>query len=156
MKKRMYLKRMYLKRLLQISTIYTLMSLITVSAEANKQVMQVDASLSFAQQLEFEKVPFILLEGEPSTLSEEGLGGYKVELLAYTNQDKTFTLNSKIYKYTKSGYTLLGTPSIKLKYQVLGLIELESASAGHIELQVEIVKQAEMATDSDGFGEAVR
>jgi hypothetical protein len=149
-------KRMYLKRLLLISTIYSLLSLLTVSAEANKKVLQVDASLSFAQQLEFEKVPFILLEGEPSTLSEEGLGGYKVELLAYANQDKTFTLSSKIYKYTKSGYTLLGTPSIKLKYQVLGLIEFESASVGHIELQVEIVKLAEMATDNDGFGEAVR
>jgi len=149
-------KRMYLKRLLLISTIYSLLSLLSVSAEANKKVLQVDASLSFAQQLEFEKVPFILLEGEPSTLSEEGLGGYKVELIAESNQDKSYTLYSKIYNYTKSGYTLLGTPSIKLEYQSLGLIEFESDTAGTVVLQIEIVRQAEMNTEELSFDQMVR
>ncbi|MBL4663645.1 MAG: hypothetical protein JKY22_08855 [Flavobacteriaceae bacterium] len=139
-----------------IATIYGVLALITVSADVSKKVLQVDASLSIAEQVEFEKAPFILLEGEPSTLAEEGLGGYKVELIAQLNQDQSYTLYSKIYNYTKSGYTLLGTPSIKLKYQSLGLIEFESEVAGPVSLQVEIVKQAEMSTDELGFDQMVR
>lgn len=139
-----------------IAAIYGVLALITVSADVSKKVLQVDASLSIAEQVEFEKAPFVLLEGEPSTLAEEGLGGYKVELIAQLNQDQSYTLYSKIYNYTKSGYTLLGTPSIKLKYQSLGLIEFESEVAGPVSLQVEIVKQAEMSTDELGFDQMVR
>lgn len=145
-----------LKSLLLISVIYSLMSLMPVSAEAKKMVIQVDASLSFAQEVEFEKAPFVLLEGESSTLAEEGLGGYKVELLAQVNQDQTFTLYSKVYKYTKSGYTLLGTPSIKLEYQVLALLEFESEIAGQVVLQVKVVRQAEMTMSTKDFGDSVR
>ncbi|MBL4796380.1 MAG: hypothetical protein JKY50_03080 [Oleispira sp.] len=139
-----------------IVAIYGVLALITVSADVIKKVLQVDASLSIAQQVEFEKAPFVLLEGEPSTLAEEGLGGYKVELIAQLNQDQSYTLYSKIYNYTKSGYNLLGTPSIKLKYQSLGLIEFESEVAGLVSLQVEIVKQAEMNTEELGFDQMVR
>ena len=128
----------------------------TVLAEIHKTVLQVDASLSIAQQVEFEKAPFVLLEGESSTLTEEGLGGYKVELIAQLNKDKSYTLLSKIYNYTKAGYILLGTPSIKLEYQTLGLIEFESETAGVVSLQVEIVKQALMTTDSTNFGNSIR
>jgi len=135
---------------------YSLFALITVSADMTKKVLQVDASLSIAQQIEFEKAPFVLLEGEPSTLAEEGLGGYKVELIAESNQDKSYTLYSKIYNYTKSGYTLLGTPSIKLEYQSLGLIEFESDTAGTVVLQIEIVRQAEMNTEALSFDQMVR
>ena len=139
-----------------IAAIYGVLALITVSADVIKKVLQVDASLSIAQQVEFEKAPFVLLEGEPSTLAEEGLGGYKVELIAQLNQNQSYTLYSKIYNYTKSGYNLLGTPSIKLKYQSLGLIEFESEVAGLVSLQVEIVKQAEMNTEELGFDQMVR
>ena len=82
-----------------IVVLYTLLAFLTVSADVNKQVLQVDASLSIEQQVEFEKAPFVLLEGEPSTLAEEGLGGYKVELIAKVNQDQSYTLYSKIYNY---------------------------------------------------------
>ena len=139
-----------------IAAIYGVLALITVSADVIKKVLQVDVSLSIAQQVEFEKAPFVLLEGEPSTLAEEGLGGYKVELIAQLNQNQSYTLYSKIYNYTKSGYNLLGTPSIKLKYQSLGLIEFESEVAGLVSLQVEIVKQAEMNTEELGFDQMVR
>jgi hypothetical protein len=139
-----------------IVVLYTLLAFLTVSADVNKQVLQVDASLSIEQQVEFEKAPFVLLEGEPSTLAEEGLGGYKVELIAKVNQDQSYTLYSKIYNYTKSGYNLLGSPSIKLEYQSLGLIEFESKTAGSVSLQVEIVKQAEMNTEELDFDDMVR
>ena len=139
-----------------IAVFYSLLALITVSADMTKKVLQVDASLSIAQQVEFEKAPFVLLEGEPSTLAEEGLGGYKVELIAELNQDKSYTLYSKIYNYTKSGYTLLGTPSLKLEYQSLGLIEFESDTAGTVVLQIEIVRQAEMNTEELSFDQLVR
>lgn len=139
-----------------IAIFYSLLALVTVSADMTKKVLQVDASLSIAQQVEFEKAPFVLLEGEPSTLAEEGLGGYKVELIAAANQDKSYTLYSKIYNYTKSGYTLLGTPSIKLEVQSLGFIEFESETAGTINLQVEIVRQTEMSTEALGFDQRVR
>lgn len=132
-----------------------IMSLTTQAAD-QKMVLQVDASLAINQQIEFETAPFVLLEGEPSTLSEEGLGGYKVELLAEINQDKSYTLFSKIYNYTKSGYTLLGTPSIKLEYQTLGIIEFDSEKAGPVTLQVEIVKKAQMTADTSEFGENIR
>lgn len=143
------------------SIIYTvLFSLLMVNqgyaAEAFAQVLQVDASLSINEQVEFEAVPFVLLEGESSTLAEEGLGGYKVELTANSNQDKSYTLFSKIYSYTKSGYTLLGTPSIKLEYQSAGTIQFVSDSAGPVTLQLEIVKQALMTTDTSDFGENIR
>jgi hypothetical protein len=141
---------------LAITVVYSLLALITVSADMTKKVLQVDASLSIAQRAEFEKAPFVLLEGEPSTLSEEGLGGYKVELTAELNQDQSYTLHSKIYNYTKSGYTLLGTPSIKLEYQSLGLIEFESEVAGLVLLQLEIVKQTEMNTEELDFNQRVR
>lgn len=139
-----------------IVAFYGLLALTTVSAEVGKKVLQVDASLAISQQVEFEKAPFVLLEGEPSTLVEEGLGGYKVELTAQLNQDKSYTLYSKIYNYTKSGYTLLGTPSIKLEYQSAGTIEFVSEIAGPVTLQLEIVKQASMTTDTSGFGESIR
>jgi hypothetical protein len=143
------------------SIIYTvLFSLLMVNqgyaAEAFAQVLQVDASLAINQQVEFETAPFVLLEGEPSTLAEEGLGGYKVELTANRNLDKSFTLYSKIYNYTKSGYTLLGTPSIKLEYQTAGTIEFSSETAGSVILQLEIVKQASMTTNTSDFGESIR
>lgn len=139
-----------------VGVIYGLFSVLTASADMVKKVLQVDVSLSIAQQIEFEKAPFVLLEGEPSSLAEEGLGGYKVELIAALNQDKSYTLYSKIYNYTKSGYTLLGTPSIKLEYQSLGLIEFESETAGTVVLQIEIVRQAEMNTEALNFDQAVR
>ncbi len=144
------------KRCAFVVVIYGLLSLIAVSADMNKRVLQVDASLSIAQQVEFEDAPFVLLEGEPSTLAEEGLGGYKVELIAQVNSDQSYTLYSKIYNYTKSGYNFLGTESIKVQYQSLGKIEFESEAFGLVALQVEVVKQAEMQMDTDNFGEAVR
>jgi hypothetical protein len=146
------------RKIVSIVAIYNLLALIavTVSADVNKKVLQVNASLSIAQQVEFEKAPFILLEDEPSTLAEEGLGGYKVELIAKQNQDQSYTLYSKIYNYTKSGYTLLGTPSIKLEYQSLGIMEFESDAAGPVLLQVEIVKQTDMDAEALGFDQIVR
>jgi len=132
--------------------------LLSLSAQSSDQkaVLQVDANLAINQQVEFEAAPFVLLEGEPSTLAEEGLGGYKVELTANRNLDKSFTLYSKIYNYTKSGYTLLGTPSIKLEYQTAGTIEFASETAGSVILQLEIVKQASMTTNTSDFGESIR
>ncbi len=150
------IKQLSWQQVAYASVIYGLFSVLTASADMVKKVLQVDASLSIAQQVEFEKAPFVLLEGEPSTLAEEGLGGYKVELIAASNQDKSYTLYSKIYNYTKSGYTLLGTPSIKLEYQSLGLIEFESEAAGAVSLQVEIVRQAEMNTEALSFDQMVR
>ena len=144
------------KRCAFVVVIYGLLSLIAVSADMNKRVLQVDASLSIAQQVEFEDAPFVLLEGEPSTLAEEGLGGYKVELIAQVNSDQSYTLYSKIYNYTKSGYNFLGTESIKVQYQSLGKIEFESEAFGLVLLQVEVVKQAYMTTDTERFGESVR
>jgi hypothetical protein len=129
---------------------------ITAQSLEQKLVLQVDGSLSINQQVEFEKAPFVLLENEPSTLAEEGLGGYKVELTAERNQDESFTVFSKIYTYTKSGYTLLGTPSIKLEYQSLGTIEFVSEVSGPVIFQLEIVKKAEMTTDTSDFGDNVR
>jgi hypothetical protein len=128
----------------------------TAQSADQKRVLQVNASLVINQQSEFNAVPFVLLEGEPSTLVEEGLGGYKVELMANSNLDKSYTLYCKIYNYTKSGYTLLGTPSIKLEYQSAGAIEFNSEVAGPVSLQLEIVKQALMTTDTSDFGESVR
>lgn len=139
-----------------IAAIYGVLALITVSADVSKKVLQVDASLSIAEQVEFEKAPFVLLEGEPSTLAEEGLGGYKVELMAKVNQDQSYTLYSKIYNYTNAGYILLGTPIIKLEYHSVGTIEFVSETAGPVTLELEIVKQASMTTDSSNFGESVR
>jgi len=150
------IKQLSWQQVAYAGVIYGLFSVLTASADMVKKVLQVDASLSIAQQVEFEKAPFVLLEGEPSTLAEEGLGGYKVELIAASNQDKSYTLYSKIYNYTKSGYTLLGTPSIKLEYQSLGLIEFESEAAGPVSLQVEIVRQAEMNTEELSFDQMVR
>lgn len=146
------------RKIVSVVAIYNLLALIaaTASADVNKKVLQVDASLSIAQQVEFEKAPFILLEGEPSTLAEEGLGGYKVELIAQQNQDQSYTLYSKIYNYTKSGYTLLGMPSIKLEYQSLGIMEFESDAAGPVLLQVEIVRQTDMDAEALGFDQVVR
>jgi hypothetical protein len=126
------------------------------AAEVFAKVLQVNASLAINQNIEFEVAPFVLLEGESSTLAEEGLGGYKVELTANSNQDKSFTLFSKIYSYTKSGYTLLGTPSIKLEYHSAGTIQFVSEIAGPVTLQLEIVKQALMTTDTSDFGENIR
>lgn len=136
--------------------IYSFFAFINASADMTKKVLQVDAALSIAQQVEFKNAPFILLEGEPSTLAEEGLGGYKVELIAHSNKDQSYHLYSKIYNYTKSGYNLLGTPSIKLQYQSLGIIEFESKTAGTIVLEVEIVKEAEMNVDALGFDHTIR
>jgi hypothetical protein len=124
--------------------------------EVFAKVLQVNASLAINQNIEFEVAPFVLLEGESSTLAEEGLGGYKVELTANSNQDKSYTFFSKIYSYTKSGYTLLGTPSIKLEYQSAGTIQFVSDIAGPVTLQLEIVKQALMTTDTSDFGENIR
>jgi len=135
---------------------YALLSFFTVSADVNKRVLQVDASLSIAQQVEFENAPFVLLEGEPSTLAEEGLGGYKVELIAQMDSDQSYILHSKIYNYTKSGYNLLGAESIKLQYQSLGKVAFESKAFGSVLLQLKIVRQAEMPMDTENFGESVR
>lgn len=128
----------------------------SLASQPQSMVLQVDGSLSINQQIEFEGAPFVLLENEPSTLAEEGLGGYKVELTARQNQDQSYTLYSRIYTYTKSGYTLLGTPSIRLEQQSLGSIEFVSDIAGPVVLQLEIVQQAIMNTDTSGFGNAVR
>jgi hypothetical protein len=142
-------------RSLKILALAMLLPLSTQAAD-QKMVLQVDASLSINQLVEFATAPFVLLEGDPSTLAEEGLGGYKVELTANSNQDKSYTLFSKIYSYTKSGYTLLGTPSIKLEYQSAGTIQFVSDIAGPVTLQLEIVKQALMTSDTSDFGESVR
>jgi hypothetical protein len=145
-----------MQKIVLMVVLYGLLAQVTVSAEVTKKVLQVDASLSIAQQVEFEKAPFVLLEGEPSTLAEEGLGGYKVELIAQLNQDQSYTLYSKIYNYTKSGYTLLGSPSIKLKYQSLGLIQFESVAAGEVRLEIEIVKQVDMSSEELSFDQMIR
>ena len=145
-----------MQKIVLMAVLYGLLAQVTVSAEVTKKGLQVDASLSIAQQVEFEKAPFVLLEGEPSTLAEEGLGGYKVELIAQLNQDQSYTLYSKIYNYTKSGYTLLGSPSIKLKYQSLGLIQFESVAAGEVRLEIEIVKQVDMSSEELSFDQMIR
>ena len=139
-----------------LSTALLLLTSFGQTSESLKKVLQVNASLSIGQQVEFENAPFILLEGEPSTLAEEGLGGYKVEIIAERNQNQSHTLYSKIYNYTKSGYQLLGMPSIKLKYRSRGRIEFVSETAGSVILQLEIVEQADMETDSRNFGQAIR
>jgi hypothetical protein len=139
-----------------LSTALLLLTSFGQASESLKKVLQVNASLSIGQQVEFENAPFILLEGEPSTLAEEGLGGYKVEIIAERNQNQSHTLYSKVYNYTKSGYQLLGMPSIKLKYRSLGSIEFVSETAGSVILQLEIVEQADMQTDSRNFGQAIR
>ncbi|NRA23104.1 MAG: hypothetical protein HRU08_01220 [Oleispira sp.] len=147
-----------------LSTALLLLTSFGQASESLKKVLQVNASLSIGQQVEFENAPFILLEGEPSTLAEEGLGGYKVEIIAERNQNQshthththTHTLYSKVYNYTKSGYQLLGMPSIKLKYRSRGRIDFVSETAGSVILQLEIVEQADMETDSRNFGQAIR
>lgn len=139
-----------------LSTALLLLTSFGQASESLKKVLQVNASLSIGQQVEFENAPFILLEGEPSTLAEEGLGGYKVEIIAERNQNQSHTLYSKVYNYTKSGYQLLGMPSIKLKYRSRGRIEFVSETAGSVILQLEIVEQADMETDSRNFGQAIR
>jgi hypothetical protein len=139
-----------------LSTALLLLTSFGQASESLKKVLQVNASLSIGQQVEFENAPFILLEGEPSTLAEEGLGGYKVEIIAERNQNQSHTLYSKVYNYTKSGYQLLGMPSIKLKYRSRGSIEFVSETAGSVTLQLEIVEQADMQTDSRNFGQAIR
>lgn len=145
-----------LKQAVLAVVIYSTFAFVSVFADVSKKVWQVDTSLSIAQQVEFRKAPFVLLEGEPSTLAEEGLGGYKVELTAELNKDQSYTVYTKIYNYTKSGYTLLGAPSIKLEYQTLGLIEFESETAGTVVLQVEVVKEAEVSAEALGFDQRVR
>ncbi len=139
-----------------LSSVLLLLASHGQASESSIKVLQVDASLSIGQQVEFEDVPFILLEGESSTLAEEGLGGYKVELVAERNQDQSHTLYSKIYNYTKSGYQLLGTPSVRLSFRSMGSIEFVSETAGAVNLQLEIVKQADMQTDSSDFGQTIR
>ena len=139
-----------------LSTALLLLTSFGQASESLKKVLQVNASLSIGQQVEFENAPFILLEGEPSTLAEEGLGGYKVEIIAERNQNQSHALYSKVYNYTKSGYQLLGMPSIKLKYRSRGRIEFVSETAGSVILQLEIVEQADMETDSRNFGQAIR
>ena len=139
-----------------LSTALLLLTSFGQASESLKKVLQVNASLSIGQQVEFENAPFILLEGEPSTLAEEGLGGYKVEIIAERNQNQSHTLYSKVYNYTKSGYQLLGMPSIKLKYRSRGRIEFVSETAGSVILQLEIVEQEDMETDSRNFGQAIR
>jgi hypothetical protein len=145
-----------MQKIVLIAVLYGLFAQVAVSAEVAKKVLQVDASLSIAQQVEFENAPFVLLEGESSTLAEEGLGGYKVELVAQLNQDKSYTLYSKVYNYTKSGYTLLGSPSIKLKFQSIGLIQFESDTAGEVSLQLKIVKQADVSSKALSFDSMIR
>ena len=142
-----------------MTVLFAALLLLTNQAQADQpqaMVLQVDGSLSINQQIEFDKAPFVLLENEPSTLAEEGLGGYKVELIASRNHDESYTLFSRIYTYTKSGYTLLGTPSIKLEYQSLGIIEFDSETAGPVVLQLEVVQQAVMTSDTSNFGGNVR
>lgn len=143
-------------RLSTIAILYLGIFAFNANAADQKMVLQVDASLAINQQVEFGSAPFVLLEGEPSTLAEEGLGGYKVELLAERNQDKSYTVFSKIYNYTKSGYTLLGVPSLKLEYQTLGVINFESETAGAVVLELEIVKRAAMTVDTSDFGNSIR
>lgn len=139
-----------------LSSVLLLLASHGQAGESLIKVLQVNASLSIGQNVEFENAPFILLEGEPSTLAEEGLGGYKVELVAERNQDQSHTLYSKVYNYTKSGYQLLGTPSVKLSYRSMDRIEFISETAGPVILQLEIVEQADMQTDSSDFGQVIR
>ena len=119
-------------------------------------VLQIDGTLIINNEYEFSSAPFVVVEGQPSTLEEEGLGGYKVELTAQSNIDDSYTIYSKVYNYTLQGYTLLGTPSIKLEMNSPGQIAFESEKAGPVVLTLEAVKRAEVTEDISGFGQPVR
>lgn len=127
-----------------------------VSADSGQAVLQVDASLSINHQIEFSQAPFILLEGEPSTLAEEGLGGYKVEMLAQVNVDGSYAVTSKIYNYIRSGYNLLAIKTLSLRLNESDRFSIESKSAGPVSMTVEIVKQAQLSSSSSEFGQAIR
>jgi hypothetical protein len=130
----------------------------SVNASVNasvKKVLQINASLTINHQQEFVNAPFILIEGEPSTLAEEGLGGYKVEMIAHRNTDGSYTVQNKVYNYTKSGYNLLGIRPLTLLPHRVEQFEFESTSAGPVLLSAEIVQQAEFNAD-DQFGQAIR
>jgi len=119
-------------------------------------VLQINGSLMINNELEFSQAPFVVVEGDSSTLEEEGLGGYKVVLVAEPNIDASYTISSKIYNYTLKGYTLLGTPSIKLEMNSPGRIEFQSEKAGPVSLQLEIVEKAQVTQDLSNFGQPIR
>lgn len=127
-----------------------------VYADSGQAVLQVDASLTINHQIEFSQAPFILLEGEPSTLAEEGLGGYKVEMLAQANVDGSYAVTSKIYNYIRSGYKLLAIKTLNLRLNESGNLNIESKSAGPVSMAIKIVKQAQLSSDSSKFGQSVR
>lgn len=127
-----------------------------VHADSGQAVLQVDASLTINHQVEFSQAPFILLEGEPSTLAEEGLGGYKVEMLAQANVDGSYAVTSKIYNYIRSGYNLLAIKTLNLRLNESGNLNIESKSAGPVSMAIKIVKQAQLSSDSSKFGQSVR
>lgn len=132
-----------------------LLSLCSYSACA-LDVLQINGSLTIGSEQEFVNAPFVVVEGDSSTLAEEGLGGYKVVLVAKPNIDASYTVQSKIYNYTREGYTLLGTPSIKLEMNSPGRIEFQSEKAGPVSLQLEIVEKAQVTQDLSNFGQPVR
>ena len=132
-----------------------LLSLFSYSAYA-LDVLQINGSLNIGSEQEFSNAPFVVVEGDSSTLEEEGLGGYKVTLVAEPNIDASYTVYSKIYNYTLQGYTLLGTPSIKLEMNSPGTMSFQSEKAGFVSLQLEIVEKAEVTQDISNFGQPVR
>jgi hypothetical protein len=138
----------------QLITLISL-SIFTVSVLA-LDVLQIFGSLSINDEQEFSNAPFVVLEGEPSTLAEEGLGGYKVVLKAESNVDASYTIYSKIYNYTREGYTLLGTPSIKLEMNSPRTMSFQSEKAGLVSLQLEILEKAEVTQDLSNFGQPIR
>lgn len=143
-------------RVLIVTFLVGAISTVSVSAEPNQMVFQVDASLSFGQNVQFTKAPFVLLEGEPSTLAEEGIGGHKVELIVKSNGENVYTLQSRIFNYTKSGYSLLGSRNLKLRYEEVGELEFEIEAVGQVFFQAEIVKRAKMKTNTEEFAKPIR
>lgn len=137
---------------LSFLTFLTISSKVTLAAD----VLQINGSLTINNVQEFVQAPFVVVEGDSSTLEEEGLGGYKVILEASSNIDASYTIYSKIYNYTLEGYTLLGTPSIKLEMNSPGMVQFESEKAGPVSLQLEIVEKAQVTQDLTNFGQPVR
>jgi hypothetical protein len=149
-------KHVKLSWFLIVTFLVAVISTGSVSAEPNQMVFQVDASLSFGEKVQFTKAPFVLLEGEPSTLAEEGIGGHKVELVVKSNGENVYTLQSRIFNYTKSGFNLLGSRNLKLRYEDLGELEFKVEPVGRVAFQAKIVKRAMMTIDSNEFNRVVR
>ena len=136
-----------------ISGVFILSASILANAA---DVLQINGTLIINDSEEFTNAPFVVLEDETSTLEEEGLGGYRVELSASSNIDESYTVYSKIYTYTQEGFTLLGGPSIKLEINNPGKIHFESEKAGPVQLALEIVRKEELTEDISDFGQPVR